>query len=249
MRVDTSKKDSIIAMIPARTGSKRLPLKNLSLLNGRPLISYAVEAAKDANIFDRIVINSESRIFEKIANRYGVDFYKRLPKLASSQAKSDDVVYDFVKNNPCDIVVWVNPTSPLQAGQDLRKIVTYFIHQKLDSLITVKNEQVHCLYQAKPLNFEMEQIFSRTQDLVPVQLFVYSAMMWKAGLFMKTFREKGHAVFSGKVGFYPVGRLSSVIIKNQNDLMLAESLLKIIKSDKKYEVKYDKLAKLAKQFK
>jgi CMP-N,N'-diacetyllegionaminic acid synthase len=52
----------IIAMIPARIGSTRLKMKNLALLNGKPLIAYSILAAKQAGVFDRIVINSDSQM-------------------------------------------------------------------------------------------------------------------------------------------------------------------------------------------
>jgi CMP-N,N'-diacetyllegionaminic acid synthase len=67
----------IIAMIPARIGSTRLKMKNLALLNGKPLIAYSILAAKQAGVFDRIVINSDSHIFKSIADSYEVEFYKR----------------------------------------------------------------------------------------------------------------------------------------------------------------------------
>ena len=139
------KRKTIIAMIPARMGSTRLPMKNLALLGGKPLMYYAIQAAKKADIFDRIIVNSEDIIFSKIAKRYGVGFYQRPKGLGSSATKSDFVVYDFIKNNPCDIVAWVNPISPLQPEEEVRQAVDYFLKNRLDSLITVKNEQVHCV--------------------------------------------------------------------------------------------------------
>lgn len=236
-------KKNIFAMIPARLGSRRLPLKNLALLNRKPLIYYAIEAAKKAGIFERIFINSEGAIFEKIAKRYGVEFYQRPARLASSQARSDSVVYDFIKNNPCSIIVWVNPTSPLQTGEEIKRVVEHFIDKRLYSLITVKDEQVHCLYKNKPVNFKMQEIFLRTQDLIPVKRFVYSVMIWRSEVFRRTFEKNGHAIFSGKVGFYPVSKLSSIIIKKKEDLMLAELLLKTVKKNNEYKVRYDKILK------
>ena len=55
-------KKKIFAMIPARIGSQRLKLKNLSLLNGKPLIYYAIQSAKDSHVFDSIYINSDDKI-------------------------------------------------------------------------------------------------------------------------------------------------------------------------------------------
>jgi len=243
MAMLNNKKERIIAMIPARMGSTRLAMKNLALLNGKPLIYYAIQAAKDSGIFDRIVINSEDTLFAKIAKRYKVEFYQRPAEWATSTAKSDFVVYDFVKNNPCDIVVWVNPTSPLQTGKEIRQIVEYFLKENFDSLITVKEEQVHCVFKNKPVNFRLNEIFAQTQDLTPVQPFVYSVMMWRTDIFIQTFEKRRHAFFCGKIGFYPVGKLSSIIIKRKEDIMLAEYILHVVSKEKSYEISYDRIIK------
>ena len=154
---------NIIAMIPARMGSTRLTMKNLALLNGKPLIYYAINAAKDSEVFKRIVINSEDSLFEKIAKRYGIEFYHRPAQFATSTTKSDFVVHDFVMNNQCDIVVWVNPTSPLQTGEEIKQVVKYFIKENLDTLITVNDMQVHCVFKNKPINFKLNEVFAQTQ--------------------------------------------------------------------------------------
>src|SRR3990167_4794104 len=159
-------------MIPARIGSTRLKMKNLALVNGKPLIYYAIEAAKTSGVFNKVVLNSDSEIFAEIARRYDVEFYQRPRELGSSTTKSDSVVYDFMSKYPSDVLAWANPTSPLQTGDEIKEVIDYFIKEKLDTLITTKEEQVHCVYQGKPVNFRMEGIFAQTQDLEPVQPFV-----------------------------------------------------------------------------
>ncbi len=235
------KKEKIVAMIPARIGSTRLPMKNIALLDGKPLISYAVNAAKASNVFDRIVINSDSEIFSKIAEQYAVDFYFRPKKLASSSTKSDDVVYDFMKNNECDILSWVNSISPLQTSEEINAVVNYFKAENLDSLITVQEHQVHALYNGKPINYETKELFAQTQDLIPVQLFVYSIMMWKTKSFINEFEKNNHAFFVGKVGFFPVSKFSSIIIKRKEDLQLTEYILQSLKTTNEYKINYDNL--------
>jgi len=232
-------KSGIVAMVPARRGSTRLKQKNLALLNGKPLITYAIEAAKQSGAFERVVLNSEDKIFERIAQRYGIEFYKRPISLATSTAKSDGVVYDFMEHNPSAIVAWVNPIAPLQTATEIKEVVDYFIKEDLDSLITIKNEQVHCVYQNKPLNFNQDEIFAQTQDLNPVGFFVYSMMMWRTKTFKEFYRKRGYAVLCGKVGYYPVNRLSSFIIKREEDLKIAEYLLAGMEVRKNYVLTYE----------
>jgi CMP-N-acetylneuraminic acid synthetase len=238
----------IVAMIPARMGSTRLAMKNLALLCGKPLIYYAVNAAKRSGIFDRIVLNSESEAFEAIAGRYGCEFYKRPADLGGSDTRSDPVVYDFIKHNPCDIVVWVNSISPLQSAEEVKGAVGHFLDEALDSLITVKEEQVHCIWKGAPVNYRADEIFAKTQDLEPIQCFVYSLMMWRTATFVKSYEEKGYAFFCGKFGTYPVSRASSVIIKREEDLALASHILHSA-SKGGFKLRYDRAAKLRKAVK
>ncbi len=233
-----SPKPKIVAMIPARRGSSRLKAKNLALLNGRPLVSYAIEAAKKSGVFDRIVLNSEDDIFFDIAKEYGIDFYKRSADFANSTAKSDTVVQNFILHNPCDIVVWVNPISPLQTGEEIKAVIDHFIKEGLDTLITVRNEQVHALLDGNPLNFRHKEVFAQTQDLKPVGLFVYSIMMWRSETFSAHFKENGHAVLCGKVGYYPVGKLSAIIIKHEEDLRMVEYILAGMEARKDFSLSY-----------
>ena len=218
-------KPIIIAMIPAREGSERLKVKNLSLLNDKPLISYSIVAAKSAAIFDKVVLNSDNNVFEKIAKRYGVDFYLRPKKLGGSKITSDEVVLDFLLKNKCDILVWVNSISPLQTSNEIKNITNYFINNNLNSLITVIDRQAHCLFENKPINFSDGIKFQKTQDLRPVKEMVYSIMMWKAKSFIDEMRLNGHAILHGKVGYYTVDKLSALIVKNAGDLKLISQVI------------------------
>ncbi len=236
-----SGRTGITGMIPAKLGSTRLKMKNLALLGGKPLIYYAIRAAKMSGAFDRIVINAEDGIFSEIAKRYGVEFYKRPDSIVSPTTKTDTVIYDFLENNTCEAVAWVSPIAPFQPAEEIKDIVERFRADKLDTLMTVKNEQVHAVYKGKPVNYRTGEIFAQTQDLEPVQTFVYSVMMWRAETFMKAFRSKGYALLSGKVGYYPVSKASSLIIKKDEDLMMAEALYRMI-NGRKYKINYDAIA-------
>jgi CMP-N-acetylneuraminic acid synthetase len=238
-------KPVILAMIPARYGSTRLKLKNLALINGKPMISYAIDAAKKSGVFENVVVNSEHEIFEKIAERYEVNFYQRPEQLGSSTTKSDDVVLDFMDQYPADIVAWVNPISPLQTGNEIKKVIEYFVAEGLDSLITVKDEPVHCTFDGNPINFSYTGKFAQTQDLTPVQPFVYSVMVWRVEAFRKAMKENGYAFFCGKVGTYTVSKLSAIIVKTEMDLKIVDNIQRSIEA-KNMQADYDQLVKGAK---
>lgn len=226
----------IIAMIPARIGSERLKKKNLALINKKPLVYYAINAAKKAKIFEKIYINSDDNIFKKVAKKYNVEFYLRPKKLGSSTTKSDDIVYDFLKNFDCDILVWVNSIAPLQTAQEINNVVSFFKRKNYNSLITANEFKYHGIINNKPINFKKGDKFSKTQDLIPIDLMVYSLMMWKSKSFIKSYEKKSGTILHGKVGFYNVSRLSGLIVKNKLDLHIVSAII----NKKKDKIKYFK---------
>ena len=234
-------------MIPAKYNSERLKNKNLALIDNKPLIYYVINAAKKSKLFDKVIINSDHDIYKKIAKRYRVGFYKRPNKLGSYKTKSDDIVYDFLKKNKCDIVMWINPISPLQTPQEIINCYDYFIKNKFNSLITVQENKVHCLYKNKPINFKTNIKFQQTQNLLPISRMVYSIMMWKSKSFIGSMTKNNHAIQHGKIGYFNVSFESSIIVKNANDLKIAEKYILVNKKiqNKKYihKVDYDKLLK------
>jgi len=233
----------VYAMIPARFGSTRLKMKNLALIDGKPMISYVINAAKQSGVFDKIIVNSEHQIFKSIADRYNIDFYHRPKDLGSSQAKSDSVVANFMNAYPeGDIIVWVNPISPFQTGKEISGVINYFVKNNLDSLITVEDMQVHCNYKNQPVNYDKDELFSQTQDLIEVQPFVYSVMMWRRDIFLTEYSQKDYALFCGNFGTYAVNKVSGIIIKTAEDLKIADLLMRsmnLLKND--YYIEYDEL--------
>ena len=218
-------KNKIIAMIPARIGSKRLKFKNLALINKKPLISYAIEAAKKSKKFDKIVLNSDHKIFKDIAKRYKVDFYLRNKYLGKSNIKSDDVVYDFMKSYEYEIFCWINPIAPLQEGKDIIKTINYFNKNKLDSLITTESKKVHGIIKSKPINYNINKKFDQTQELDSIKLFNYTIMMWKKKVFVKEYVKKNYAFFCGKFDTYDLGKDASIIVKNSEDLRMINYII------------------------
>ena len=240
-------KSKVFAMIPARAGSERLKSKNLSLINGEPMISYSINAAKDSKVFDKIIINSDDDKYFSIANEFGVEFYKRPKQLGSSNTRSDEVIYDFIeKHQNANIVVWVNPIAPFQNGQEIKKIVNYFVNKKLDSLITTEEKKSHCNFNSKPINYVYSEPFQKTQDLIPVEIFSYTLMMWNSKSFFKKYKECGHAIFCGNFATHPVSKLSTLIVKDKEDLQLVDYIMRSNKNKNllDYRVKYHPLVNL-----
>lgn len=215
----------IIGEIPARFGSKRVKQKNLRLINGKPLIWYAIQAAKSAKTLQEVYVNTESDRIGKLAVDNGVKFYRRDPSLASDAATSDQFNYDFIKGTKADVLVMINPVSPLIEGVDIDGVVNFFLENDFDSVITAREEKLQAFCGGKAVNFDPQGMLPRTQDIPPIQLCAWSVCVWRAQKFTEVFEKKGYAVFSGKVGFYPLGIMKSVKISTEEDFALAEALI------------------------
>ena len=88
-------KNKYIAEIPARLGSQRVKQKNLRLIEGEPMIAYAIKACKNASSISEVYVNTESDLIGQVALDYGVKYYKRSQELALDHIVSDQFNYDF----------------------------------------------------------------------------------------------------------------------------------------------------------
>lgn len=213
----------IVAMVPARIGSERLHRKNLRMLGDKPVLAHVISTARKSGAFDRVIVNGDDPIFGRIASSEGAEFYLRPSKLGASDARSDDVVANFMEEHPARLVAWVNPASPLQPPDEVADVIRHFERQDLDSLITTRQEKFHSLFQERPINFDSNAKFARTQDLAPVSIFVYSVMMWRTSAFLDHYRAKGHAVILGRFGTYDVSPLSCLLLKTEENFAAIES--------------------------
>ena len=110
----------MLAVIPARGGSKGVPHKNIRDLDGKPLIAYTIEAAIKSKVFDKIVVSTDSSEIAEIAQRYGAEVPFIRPKdLSGDFSSSDDVVLHAIdyfkrKGKEFEYVCKLQPTSPLR---------------------------------------------------------------------------------------------------------------------------------------
>ncbi len=214
----------IVAMVPARLGSKRIKNKNLRLLDGKPLVFHVIDKAKKAAVFNDIYINSESEIFAEIAKELKVKFYKRSHEFASNDATNDMFVYDFFKNTDCDIMIQINPTSPLYTQEDIKNFVNTMLDNDYDAMHGVKEERIEAILCGKPLNFDIFKQMPRSQDLEPVLLHAGGLMGWKKSRFCENMKKYNSGTYgcAGKIGYFKLTGFSKIDIDNEDDFVLAE---------------------------
>ncbi|TDW47157.1 N-acylneuraminate cytidylyltransferase [Flavobacterium sp. 270] len=130
----------VLAIIPARGGSKGVPRKNVQLLGGIPLIVHAINCAKASSKVTKIIISTDSEEIATIAKENNYEVIMRPDELASDTSNVVHTVEHVYKtlNEDFDIIVLLQPTSPLRTGKDLDSIITMFERNtKLDGIISV----------------------------------------------------------------------------------------------------------------
>lgn len=132
-----------IAIIPARSGSKRLKDKNIRLLNGKPLMAYTIEAAKTSGEFDEIFVSTDSENYAKIACQYGASVpFMRSEVLASDTATSWDTVQEVLetyaqRGKTFDTFTLLQPTSPLRDGMDISAAYELMEEKNANAIVSV----------------------------------------------------------------------------------------------------------------
>ena len=223
----------IACMIPARMGSSRISKKNIRLLGGLPLISHAIKAAVNSGCFDDIYVNSESEVLGEIADKEGVLFYKRPDYLSSDEATNDDFTEDFLKNIECDLLIQLLPTSPFIKASDIIKFVSTMVSKKFDTLVSVKNEKIECIYNNGAINFDQKRPSPPSQLLKPIKVYACGLMGWRRSNYLKNMKSYGCGYHggSGKIGFFTLSGFSTVDIDTEQDFQLAEAVTKMKPSE------------------
>lgn len=116
---------SVLALIPARGGSKGVKRKNLRMVRGKPLLAYTINAALESSFIDNIYVSSDDLEILEVAEKMGVEGLPRAPAACTDAAVANDVIADFSKKiqpgiisgNP--YIVFLQPTSPLRTGRHI----------------------------------------------------------------------------------------------------------------------------------
>ena len=124
MNCKITPKPKIIAIIPARGGSKGVPQKNIRNLAEKPLIAYSIEAGTASKYIDMVVVSTEDQEITTISEKYGAEVVKRPDSLAQDDSPTIDAVFHVIEslniqNEKLTIVVLLQPTSPLRNSQDI----------------------------------------------------------------------------------------------------------------------------------
>lgn len=138
---------NILAIIPARGGSKGIPRKNVLLLSGQPLISYAIQNAKSSRFQMDVAVSTDDQEITNVSNQFGAEVIRRNKKLASDEVTLDPVIFDAVQQmegktgKTYDYVITLQPTSPLLSADTLDSAIQKMLNDEtIDTLISAVND-------------------------------------------------------------------------------------------------------------
>lgn len=130
----------VIAIIPARGGSKRLPRKNVLPLGGKPLIGWTIDAARDSKYIDDVFVSTDNQEIADISAQFGVVVPELRPSyLSTDVATTQSVVFYTIEKygNNADIVIILQPTSPLRSAKHIDEALELFVHKEAFSVVSL----------------------------------------------------------------------------------------------------------------
>jgi len=222
----------IMSIVPARGGSKGIRLKNLQLLNGKPLLDYSVNASLQSKFITRTIVSTDhSKILER-AKKLGADIIKRPKHLANDFARIEPVIDHCLKylklkeNYHPDIIILLQNTSPLRTKKHIDNALQFFLTSKFDSLLSGYTSH-HFFWNIKntnavPINYNPQARPNR-QDFDNQFIENGAIYITKYSSF-----KKSKCRISGKIGFFEMPQELSIDIDTKLDLLDANQ--KIINS-------------------
>ena len=231
-----TRSNNILAIIPARGGSKGIHKKNIRELSGKPLIAYTIEAAKKTELFDQIIVSTDSEEIARISEGYGAQVpFIRPKRLSTDTASSKDVVthtMQWIENNMSvqyDYFILLQPTSPYRNELHIYQAISMILkHANAKTLVSFTEPKHHPIIMRRINdNGYLEQLkgFSnnncnRRQDYPPVLAIngaIYIAE-WK-------YFKENETFFGDKCIPYLMDRRSSIDIDSEYDWKQAEILI------------------------
>lgn len=127
----------ILAVIPARSGSKSVKDKNIRPLGGRPLMAWSIKAALACKKIDKVVVSTDSDKYAQLAKFYGAQVLIRPLELAQDETPMIKVLQNALDKNPADLIVLLDPTSPFRTVADIEACLDKIKEPETDSVVTV----------------------------------------------------------------------------------------------------------------
>jgi N-acylneuraminate cytidylyltransferase len=212
----------IVGFVPLRGGSKSIPLKNIKKIAGKPLFYWAVSSAVESNVFDEIIVSTDSEEVKKSVLSYipDVRVIDRPSELSTDTSKTEEAMLHFAENDPFDIISLIQVTSPLTSKQDFIEASKCFTEGDYDSLLSaVKSNRFYWDGAGRPLNYDPVARPMRQQ---------MGDTFLENGAFYFTKRDillQQKSRLGGKIGLFEMHPDTAVEIDEKEDWDIVESLI------------------------
>lgn len=221
-----------LVVIPARGGSKGIPHKNIKLLNGKPLICYSIDVARQFTTDDNICVTTDDDEIIKVVEEYGLKVpFKRPDYLATDTCGSNEVIqhaYRFFaeKGIQYDAILLLQPTSPFRKVEFLKEAVALY-DDSIDMVTSVKLSSCNPYYDGFEEDADGLLKISKGDGTIERRQDAPSVWQQNGSIYVinpKSLMEKGMAHFT-KIRKYAMSELYSVDIDNSFDWKVAELVI------------------------
>tara|TARA_B100001094_G_scaffold259584_1_gene259782 strand:+ start:16801 stop:17439 length:639 start_codon:yes stop_codon:yes gene_type:complete len=210
----------IVSLIPARGGSKEIPNKNIIDVNGKPLLSYSIDASLHSKV-DETWVSSDSNEIGKVAEKYGARFITRDKELANDIIMPDATLVDFKYRVDFDVLVFIQPTSPMIKSEYINQGIDKLLSENLHSVFSVTKE--HWLprwnERVEPIEWEIDNR-PRRQD--KETSYIENGMFY---ITRKNILTQDKLRYGGKMGFIEIPLHDSFQVDSEEDLELVRKIL------------------------
>ncbi|OVE81643.1 hypothetical protein BVY03_03315 [bacterium K02(2017)] len=223
----------IVAIIPARGGSKGIVGKNSKIILNKPLIAWSIEQALSAKQINEVYVTSDSDEILNISKEYGATSIKRPDELASDTSSSEDALKHALtkidQSNPIDYVMFLQATSPLRLPHHLDQAIDHLVSKDADSLLSVTPHLDHFYWQRDAKDGQLKSVNYDYKARKPRQQFneTYhengSFYLFKPKILINENNRLG-----GKIEMYQMDTWCSFQIDELEDFNTCEYLLKRI---------------------
>jgi N-acylneuraminate cytidylyltransferase len=168
-----------VALVPARSGSERVPGKNIAPLGGHPLIAYSIAAAHESGVFGAVVVSTDSAEIAEIAGRYGAEVPGLRPAEMSTATSYDiDWVVHVMRGRDEEIFAIVRPTSPFRTGATIRRAFERLVEfgDRADSIRAVEPARQHPAKMWTLAGDLLEPLLPQPEDETPLHSRQYQAL-------------------------------------------------------------------------
>ena len=222
----------VIAVIPARGGSKSIHKKNIRPLGGKPLIVWSIEVAKKVSEIDRIIVSTDDMDIGFIAKEHGAEVYERPPHLATDEALVIDALRDLFQclrreGERSEVMLLLEPTCPFRSVKDVKECLN-LISQGFDSVATFKEAELNPHRAWKINGLEPEVFIEEAVPWMPRQKLPKAYQLNGAVYAFRIDKlpESSNALLFGRRGAVVMPSERSVDIDGNMDFLFAESILK-----------------------